>query len=76
MRKILANEEQDYFNLYLKVNEDDSGELYDKLEYFVEQFKELKKPIKYPCIIIYNYYSYYFVYESDFQNFTEQYDDQ
>jgi len=72
----MANSEQDFFDLYLKVNEDDRGELYDELNYFVEQFKEMTKPVSYPCIIIYSHYLYFFIYKREFDNFIEENDDE
>ena len=70
MKRILATSEEEFFNLYLKVNESDEGELYDEMDFYIEKFKEMTKPKKYPCIILYYHYLYQFVYESDFKDFT------
>jgi hypothetical protein len=69
MKKILAKSEEDFFNLYLKANENDEGELYDEIDYYTEEFKDLSKPKEYPCVIIYYHFMYNFIYMEDFKGF-------
>lgn len=70
MKKILAKEEIDFFNLFIKVNQNDDGELYEEIEDLKIKFQDTEKPTSYPVIIVYHHYSYIFLYEYEFKNFV------